>query len=169
MRSARTGIVPAVLLLASALLIALSSGMQAHAGEAPDLEIFVRTGCPHCEAAKNFLKELQREHPSLRIAVYDIAQDAAARQRLSALTAERGLATIGVPTFLIGTELIVGFLSNDTTGVSIRTKLDQRSHENQDSPEIEGIRTRWFGALHVTDVGLPLFTVIIGLIDGLNP
>jgi glutaredoxin len=143
--------------------------MQAHAGEAPDLEIFVRTGCPHCEAAKNFLKELQREHPSLRIAVYDIAQDAAARQRLSALTAERGLATIGVPTFLIGTELIVGFLSNDTTGVSIRTKLDQRSHENQDSPEIEGIRTRWFGALHVTDVGLPLFTVIIGLIDGLNP
>lgn len=39
---------------------------------------------PHCDAAKPFLLDLQRERPSLRITVYDLAQDPAARQRLPA-------------------------------------------------------------------------------------
>ena len=91
-----------------------------------NLEVFVRAGCPHCEAAKHFLNELQRERPSLRIASYDVAEDPAARQRLATLVAERGMTGLGVPAFLIGTELIIGFRSADTTGVEIRTRLDQQ-------------------------------------------
>jgi len=33
----------------------------------PDIEVFVRAGCPHREAAKGFLDHLQRERPGLRI------------------------------------------------------------------------------------------------------
>ena len=51
---------------------------------AAHLEVFIRAGCPHCDAAKPFLLDLQRERPSLRITVYDLAQDPAARQRLPA-------------------------------------------------------------------------------------
>jgi glutaredoxin len=135
----------------------------------PDLEVFVRAGCPHCEAAKEFLTELQHERPSLRIAIYDVAQDVAARQRLATLTAERGMTSVGVPTFLIGTELIVGFLSRDTTGTQIRARLDRLSPITAPRPTPESIRTPWFGELTVSDLGLPLFTVVIGLLDGFNP
>jgi glutaredoxin len=134
-----------------------------------DLEVFVRAGCPHCEAALEFLTELQHERPSLRIAIHDVAEDASAGQRLATLVAERGMTTIGVPTFLIGTELIVGFRSRDTTGTEIRALLDRLPSTTAPRPTAESIQTRWFGELRVTELGLPLFTIAIGLLDGFNP
>ncbi|MGE3978978.1 MAG: glutaredoxin family protein [Nitrospira sp.] len=131
--------------------------------------MFVRTGCPHCETAKVFLDDLRRERPSLRITLYDIVEDSAARQRLAALAKDRGITTIGVPTFLIGTEVIVGFHSSDTTGTEIRAKLDQNAADAVSHPSVESIETRWFGRLRVHELGLPLFTVLIGLLDGFNP
>jgi len=152
------------------VLFVLGSEAWVQAGEpVPDLEVFVRAGCPHCEAAKIFLDELQRERPSLRITIHDVSEDATARQRLAMLSAERGIANIGVPTFLIGTELIVGFLSTDTTGVEIRARLDQQAQGAVAQPPAEAIRTKWFGELRVMDLGLPLFTFVIGLLDGFNP
>ena len=144
------------------------TGVQAQ-DTAPDIEVFVRAGCPHCEAAKIFLDELRRERPSLQIALYDLAEDSTARQRLVTLAKDRGMPSIGVPTFLIGTELIVGFSSADTTGVEILAKLSQKTRGATLPPTVESIETRWFGPLHVKDFGLPLFTVMIGLLDGFNP
>jgi glutaredoxin len=152
------------------VLLALGNGAWGQAGQSvQDLEVFVRAGCPHCEAAKAFLKELQRERPAVRIAIYDVAEDSAARQRLAMLAAERGIANIGVPTFLIGTELIVGFLSAETTGTEIRARLDQRAQGAVSPAAVESIQTSWFGELRVRDLGLPLFTIVIGLLDGFNP
>jgi glutaredoxin len=155
---------------ASIFLLLFFFGTPVQAGEpAPEIEVFVRAGCPHCETAKAFLKELRRERPAVRIAIYDVAEDSAARQRLATLAAERGIANIGVPTFLIGTELIIGFLSADTTGAEIRARLDRLNQDTTPHPAVEGIRTTWFGELHVRDLGLPLFTIVIGLLDGFNP
>lgn len=151
-------------------LFALGSAVEIHADEpAPDLEVFVRAGCPHCEAAKMFLDELRRERPELRIAIYDIVENPAARQRLATLVADRGMAGVGVPTFLIGTELLVGFHSSDTTGTEIRTKVDQRREAVATLPAAKHIKTTWFGELRVGDLGLPLFTIAMGLLDGFNP
>jgi glutaredoxin len=152
------------------ILLAPGGGAGVQAGEpVSDLEIFVRAGCPHCEAAKIFLDDLRRERPAVRIALYDVAEDSAARQRLATLAAERGMTNIGVPTFLIGTELIVGFLSADTTGAEIRARLDENRHSAAPLPIVESIQTKWFGELHVRNLGLPLFTIVIGLLDGFNP
>ena len=49
-------------LLAALLLGALASPVRAEAP--PDIEVFTRAGCPHCEAAHEFLGELRRERPS---------------------------------------------------------------------------------------------------------
>ncbi len=152
------------------LLLIPASGARVHAGEpVPDLEVFVRAGCPHCEAAKVFLDELRRDRPSLWISIHDVGEDPAALQRLAALVAERGIANSGVPTFLIGTQLIVGFLSADTTGRDIRAGLDRRTLGAAPPAAVESIKTAWFGELRVGDLGLPLFTVVIGLLDGFNP
>lgn len=157
--------------LAIQLLVLVFCGWaSAWAGERnSDVEVFVRTGCPHCEAAKIFLDELRRERPSLQIDVYNIAEDSAARQRLIALFAERGMTSIGVPTFLIGTEMIVGFHSSDTTGTKVRAQLDRRTGAGAVPLVAQGIKTSWFGELRAQDLGLPLFTVAIGLLDGFNP
>jgi glutaredoxin len=152
------------------VLLIVESGARVQAGEpVPDLEVFVRAGCPHCEAAKEFLNELQRERPSLRITIHDVSKDPTARQRLAMLAAERGITNIGVPTFLIGTELIIGFLSADTTGAEIRARLDRNTQGATPPPAVESIQTKWFGELRVGNLGLPLFTIVIGLLDGFNP
>ena len=153
------------------LLVPLSAGgtsIQAQ-DTAPDIEAFVRAGCPHCEAAKVFLDGLRRERPALHVALYDIAEDSSARQRLVTLAKERGMPSVGVPTFLIGTELIVGFRSADTTGAEILAELDRKARGAPVDPSVESIETGWFGRLHVKDLGLPVFTVMIGLLDGFNP
>jgi glutaredoxin len=152
------------------VLLVAGNGARVQAGEpAPDLEVFVRAGCPHCEAAKVFLDELRRERPSLRIVVRDVAGDSAARERFEALFAERGITRLGVPAFLVGAELIVGFRSADTTGAEIRAWLDRQAPGVSSHPTVGSIRTAWFGELRVSDLGLPLFTIIIGLLDGFNP
>ncbi|THJ19110.1 MAG: glutaredoxin family protein [Nitrospira sp. CG24B] len=151
------------------LLVLSGTTLQAASTTTPDIDVFVRAGCPHCEAAKIFLDEIRREQPSLHIALHDIAEDPAARQRLITLGQERGITTVGVPTFLIGTELIVGFQSSETTGAEIRAKLDRKALGATVNPSVESIETRWLGRLRVHDLGLPLFTVLIGLLDGFNP
>jgi glutaredoxin len=152
------------------VLFMLGSGVLVQAGEpAPDLEVFVRAGCPHCEAAKVFLDELRRERPAVRIAVHDVGEDAAARQRFAMLAAEQGITNFGVPMFLIGTELMIGFRSAETTGREIRAKLDRLRQGEAATAKPESITTQWFGELRVNDLGLPLFTVVIGLLDGFNP
>lgn len=157
-------------LISCLFVLLFSGGIATQAGATPpDLEVFVRAGCPHCEAAKIFVEELRREQPSLQIAVYDIAENPAALQRLQTLAADRDMTGVGVPTFLIDTELIVGFLSADTTGAEIRARLDRRLQRNAPSQTVEGIQTRWFGELRVRELGLPLFTIAIGLLDGFNP
>jgi len=70
----------------SIFLLLFFCGTNIQAGEpTPEIEVFVRAGCPHCEAAKAFLKEIQRERPVVRIAIYDIAEDSTTRQRLATL------------------------------------------------------------------------------------
>lgn len=139
------------------------------AAAAPDLEVFVRAGCPHCEAAKEFLSDLRRERPDISIAVHDVGDDEAALHRLADLAAERGLTGFGVPAFFIGADLIVGFRSAETTGSEIRAALDRRATGLVPPSTVEGIRTRWFGELRVRDWGLPLFTILVGQLDGFNP
>lgn len=153
-----------------ALFLISLGGISVQAKEpAPDVEVFVRSGCPHCEAAKSFLADIRHTHPSLRIAIYDIAEDAFARNRFSHLGTEQGVASLGVPAFLIGSELIIGFQSADTTGKEILARLDQPPAHPVMTTAVDSIQTRWLGELRVTDLGLPLFTITIGLLDGFNP
>jgi hypothetical protein len=62
--------------------------------------------------------------------------------------------------------LLVGFRDADTTGRQLRALLDRPA-----SPRAwpDGIETSWFGRLSAQELGLPAFTVAVGLLDGFNP
>jgi len=174
------------------LLFAFSASFassQVPQGAPPDLEVFTRTGCPHCDAAKRFLADLQRRRPDLTVRIYEIDHDPAAQKRLLDLADDRKLAFPGVPAFLLRGELLIGFLSPDTTGARIVALLDSPSTEaageSQESCRVntpvtcedersalsgsDKIPVPLFGHLSVRELGLPMFTFILGLIDGFNP
>jgi glutaredoxin len=126
------------------------------------IEVFTREGCPHCRDARPFLEELKRRRPGLEVVYRDVERDPQALIRLREIAREKGEQALGVPAFLIGDELIIGFESADTTGIRISEALDR-------GRESFTIQVPALGGIGVADVGLPAFTLLIGLLDGFNP
>lgn len=148
----------------------------------PVIEVFVREGCEHCEAAKHFLAELVREQPDLQVSFHDVRRNPDALARLNELSQRAGNAQTGVPTIRVGTELIVGFDTPGSTGAQIRAALNRTAVRGQGAvcgvadettcpaPAADAVELPFSGRqISVTDIGLPLFTIVIGMLDGFNP
>jgi glutaredoxin len=127
------------------------------------LEVFVRDGCPHCAKAKEFLATFADERPGLRIVLRPVDHDAIARNDLMRYSQSAGIWPPGVPTFVFNGQVLVGFESAERTGPELAALIDRRSAPSG------RIETELFGTLSVSSLGLPLFTLALGLLDGFNP
>lgn len=144
------------------------------AAPAAEIEVFVRPGCPYCAAAEQYLQELQRRRPGLQVHIRDVSRDAEALQELVELAHRSGIRPFGVPAFYLRGRLIIGFVSAETTGKEIETLLQQSpSFTDQDSnnraPISGAVEVPLLGQLNVQELGLPVFTIVLGLLDGFNP
>ena len=157
------------LLLASLLFVGATRTMAAEPAPAEELQVFVRPGCPYCEAAKRFLAELQRSRPTLRIQVRDIAEDHQALADLQNLADRFGVRPIGVPAFYLRGKLIIGFDSAKTTGRELAALLDQPAAPGITDCPAPAIHLPLLGPVDLRRLGLPLFTIVLGLLDGFNP
>ncbi len=154
------------------------------------VEVYTREGCPRCSAAKVFLAALSRERPELRIVEHPIDADPEARRELQQRLRDAGVTVAGLPAFVVRGELLVGFDDARTTGERIRAALDSPSpaDSNEGTPLApgacgidaqdrcqqpadvdEGVDTELLGRISVSRLGLPLFTIAVGLLDGFNP
>ncbi|HMZ56435.1 MAG TPA: glutaredoxin family protein [Nitrospira sp.] len=175
-------------LLLIVLCLCIAPGLGTASEPAPELEVFVRAGCPHCEAAKRFLQELQRARPELRILFHDLDLDRDAAARLDSLAQAQGLPVVGVPAFSVNGQLIVGYQDDRTTGARVLAMLDRLANRPPVEPftacrpvqpdctttsalttEPDSIVLPWIGPVTARELGLPLFTLAIGLLDGFNP
>lgn len=127
------------------------------------LEVFVRDGCPHCAEAKIFLSRLAKERPTLRIVYRSLDHDPTARADLLLRSQKAGIWPPGVPTFVISDKTLVGFDDAERTGAALLTLIDQASTPTG------VVETALFGTLSASRMGLPLFTLAMGLLDGFNP
>lgn len=135
----------------------------------PAIEIFTRQGCPHCARAKEFLKRLLVEYPAIRITEHAVPENREQLERLFNLSEEHGNQRPGVPAFLICGNFFIGFDSDRTTGEQIK-QLMGLNMPGPGSPQEAGeLETTLFGKVSVERFGMPLFTIIVGLIDGFNP
>ncbi len=166
------------------LLTAVASLAAGPAAGETSLEVFSRPGCPHCAEAHRFLVELAGERSDFSIIEHDVTRDAVALQRLRDLSARAGIKTPGVPAFAIGPSLLVGF-DPQTTPARLRALLDAAGPPTRESdacsvdpsrcetrtpgPASSSIELPLVGTLDVNRLGLPLFTIVVGLIDGFNP
>ncbi|MDD5299723.1 MAG: glutaredoxin domain-containing protein [Gallionella sp.] len=180
---------------AASATAAASSPVHAEdiAVQSADIEVFVREGCPHCAKAEAFLTTLQREQPELRIVVRDVHREPAALERLKHLAEGQDTAAVRVPAFALGGQLIVGFSDDATTGRLIRDGLARARQQSRKTNNVTGnceaeerltcgadapvpaarpeiFAVDFFGHSVSPDrVGLPLFTLAMGLLDGFNP
>ncbi|HEY0665308.1 MAG TPA: glutaredoxin [Gallionella sp.] len=136
--------------------------------QAADIEIYVREGCPHCARAKEFLAKLQHEQPGLRIVIRDVMRDREAQESLKHIAAEHGVPA-RVPAILVGGQLIIGYSDEAGTGQIIRNLLNQHQFGQHQSGTGD-YSVDFFGhSISLEQIGLPLFTLVLGLLDGFNP
>ncbi|MCB1746962.1 MAG: NrdH-redoxin [Gammaproteobacteria bacterium] len=149
--------------LATWLVALLALAATATSSAMPLLEVFVREGCPHCAAAKAFLPDFAARHPGLAIRYREVDRDPQARDDLVALCETLGQWPPAVPAFHLDDQLLIGFESAAVTGAALDTLLTAAA------PAPSALEHRWLGEVSVQRFGLPLFTLVIGLLDGFNP
>jgi glutaredoxin len=152
------------------LLLLLLSCATATATAAPSptanptlIEVFVREGCPHCSEAKHYLSQLSRSRPDIQVRLRPVDQDPLARDELLRISRDSGHWPPAVPTFVINGEVLVGFTDGERTGPLLLALVDRRQ---ADAPVVSAGP---LGELSVERLGLPLFTLALGLLDGFNP
>jgi hypothetical protein len=143
------------------------------------VEMFTRPGCQRCGTAKQWLPILQARYPALRPEIFDVTVDAAARRRLAELVRRHRTAAASVPVFHLCDRLVVGFDRPETMQPRFDRLLEPWTRPCREAIGIEPpddadgdaevIDLPWFGRLDAGRLGMPLFTVAIGLVDGFNP
>ena len=131
------------------------------ASDASRLDVYVRTGCPHCEDAERFLTELTHERPDVEITLHVVDRDPAARDALISLSRAADIWPPGVPTFVANGRVHVGFDAANGAD-AVRALLAA-------TPDAAAVDAPIFGRLTPDALGLPLFALTLGLIDGFNP
>jgi glutaredoxin len=158
--------------LLMALMVAFTYGTADAANTAEDisLEVFVRDGCPHCQDAKAYLAQLSHSRPGLRIIYRSIDADPAARADLERWTRAAGQWPPGVPTFVAGARVLVGFGDAGQSGPLLNALLDAQAAPGVvvASGDMTQVEAPLFGMLSVERLGFPLFTLALGLLDGFN-
>jgi len=148
-----------VLLWAACLPLAQAAEMPVRG----ELQVFVREGCPHCAEAKVFLAELAPTRPDIRIVYLQVDRDRAARDALIEISRSAGSWPPGVPTFVFGEQVLVGFDDGAHRGKELVALLGEPPKSR------DRVESSLFGTLSASEMGLPLFTLALGLLDGFNP
>jgi len=131
-----------------------------------DITIYVTTGCPYCGQAREFLQNAKREHPGFQYEEKNLSQDQAAVMEFLALIEKHGLDRPAVPLIVVGDEVIVGFRAPETPAIlaGLLGWQDQTPPVGELAVELQ--LPKW---LSVERYGLPVFTLLLGLVDGFNP
>lgn len=159
-----------------------AESIAARLTESLRVELFVRPGCPHCADAKAWLPGLIARHPALEPVQHDLVADPGARGRLADLVRLHRLAAVSAPAFHLCNRLGIGFDDAARTGKRLEGLLAPWTRPCPDSigeptsepepPPVDDESTidlPIFGTVDVRALGMPLFTLAIGLVDGFNP
>ncbi len=88
------------------------------------VNVFVRPGCNHCDAAKAFLARIQPRFPCFRFSVYDVTRDENGLKYLQQLIEKHQTPAVSYPVFHYCNEISVGFVNEQAQGQRILDTLN---------------------------------------------
>lgn len=152
--------------------------------------LFYGDGCPHCAKEELFLADLKKEdkYKDLQVMKFEVWKDAKNAELLKRTAKQMNLKVSGVPLTVIGSRSIVGFDGALTTGEQIKLLIGQEGQKDvvasllstsstpiKDPVDTSGavttkkITAPLIGEIDLRKLSLPILTVVIGLLDSLNP
>lgn len=90
------------------VLIGVFGGASAQ--QIPVLDFFHGRECPHCQSEKAWFPVLMQAYPDLVINKYEVWHDPANQALMQERLSEIGAESSGVPTNIVGEQVIVGFM-----------------------------------------------------------
>lgn len=168
--------VVAILMLAPLPRAGPAYATEAGQGSKVVLLFFWGEGCPHCARAKPFLGELEKRYPGLDVRSYEVLNNPENLKLLEDTAKARGTTVSAVPAFFINGRLLEGFdeavsreletavrkaLGKGGTGSGAAGQGGRGRQEALDVP--------FFGKADARSLSLPLFTVVVALLDSFNP
>jgi thiol-disulfide isomerase/thioredoxin len=157
-------------LVVAVALLGLSSAGAA-GDEPPVLVFYWAVGCPHCEDAKPFVRQIEEEHDGLVVRWIEVRQDPDGRRHFIETVRALELMGAGVPAFVIGDRAVVGFQLG-VTEVQVREMVAAalgRVAPEADAAPSDTVHLPLLGPIAPAEIPFPAFTVIIGVVDGVNP
>lgn len=138
--------------------------------ERVSLLFFWGEGCPHCEQAKPFLDKLAKSRQRLVVERIEVRKNRDGRKRFVETMKRLGAQAVGIPTFVVNNDYAVGFLAG-TTEQQVTALVDAALGDDDrgaTTPDT-AVAVPWLGQLDATTLSLPVFTLAVGLVDGINP
>jgi len=131
------------------------------ANDVPELLVFTKKNCPHCEDAEKFLKKSDNYTIKMIFLPIEVEENIV---RLKKLAFENDLEQLAVPTFYFQGKLLVGF--NEERLIAFLS--------GEKTPKMKGffsqeISIPFLGKQEIKVPSLFIFTIFLGLIDGFNP
>ena len=167
-----------------------------------NLYFFYGSTCPHCKKAEAFLEKIKEKYPLVEIKSYEVfGNKENAKLLLELFENCDEEKTVRVPAIFIGQEVIVGYLSEETTGQAIEEAVEKCLTGECIDPltgidecqfcQCEGeqgeicqcqvcacqkqektdqiINYPFFGKINLSNLSLPVLTVVLAGLDGFNP
>jgi len=133
-----------------------------------EINFFYSAICPHCQKEHEFLKELEKKYPEIKIKEYEVLYNSENQKILNEFyekykvpERERGF----VPITFTPTKYFVGF--NEQIGKEIEGCIKECLIGERPAPQ--KIKIPIFGEIDISKMSLPVLTVTLGALDGLNP
>ena len=132
------------------------------------LYFFWSESCPHCLKAKPFVEALAAKHAWIRLHSAEISRHPESFRQYSEMAAALGQEVQSVPGFFLCGEMMVGFLTPETSGAQLLRKAEACRVGvplRTSSPLV----LPFLGSIEAGDFSLPALTVIIAGLDAFNP
>ncbi len=152
-----------------------------------NIHLFWTQGCHHCRLEKEFLAKLTAKYPQVRLHAYEISGSPENQELLQKVADRLQVSVSGVPFTVVGDQYFIGWLDEPTTGAAIAAAVQgylagpyldlvdsladpKTGHASPvDKALPVTITLPVFGEIPTRDVSLPLFTIMMGAVDGFNP
>ena len=173
-------------LIVAIMLLLFIIPFNIKAEEKINIYLFHGQECPHCEAEREYLKDLEASNPDVKVYYYEVWHNKVNESVMHNLKRALGYATKdinSVPFTIIGDYNSIGFASYKIP--ELEDAMDAYTSDNQgvldiinglEPDKIEVDKTGSsiknlpiLGKVDVKKVSLPLITIVLGTLDGFNP